>query len=104
MDPVTPVWRVLRELECDRTPRVWITETGIKDASRAGCRAVAERLARWHADPRVAAAFQYTLREDDVFPTGLVSTDLTEAFPVLGLWRAWGATPASPKGSACAAG
>jgi hypothetical protein len=46
----------------------------------------------------VTAAFQYTLREDDRFPTGLVSTDLRQAFPVLGLWQAWGArrTPAAP--------
>ena len=39
-------------------------------ACTAGC-------ARWYRDPRVTAAFQYTFREDDLFPTGLVTTDLT---------------------------
>ena len=38
----------------------------------------------------MTAAFQYTLREDDRFPTGLVTTDLTEAYPALEEWQAWG--------------
>ena len=48
------------------------------------------QLRKWERDPRVTAAFHYTLREDDVYPTGLVSTDLTHAFPALKLWQAWG--------------
>ena len=36
---------------------------------------------RWYDDPRVTVAFQYTVREDDKFPTGLVSTDLTDRPP-----------------------
>ena len=47
-------------------------------------------LKRWYDDPRVTAAFQYTLREDDVFPTGLVTTDLTRAYPALQEWQPWG--------------
>ena len=35
-------------------------------------------------------AFQYTVREDDKFPTGLVSTDLTTERPALKEWTAWG--------------
>jgi hypothetical protein len=37
----------------------------------------------------VAAAFQYTFREDDLFPTGLIKTDLSSAYPALGEWTAW---------------
>jgi hypothetical protein len=29
-------------------------------------------------------------REDDLFPTGLVTPDLTAAYPVLKTWQAWG--------------
>ena len=36
-------------------------------------------------------AVQYTLREDDLFPTGLVTTDLGRAYPALAEWTAWGA-------------
>ena len=35
-------------------------------------------------------AFQYTVREDNLFPTGLVSTDLTTTRPALAEWIAWG--------------
>ena len=55
------------------------------------------RLLRWYEDPRVTAAFQYTLREDDRFPTGLVTTDLQHAVPALKEWQAWGdRDPAAP--------
>jgi hypothetical protein len=47
-------------------------------------------LEEWYDDPRVTAAFQYTFREDDTFRTGLVTTALDRAFPVLGEWEAWG--------------
>jgi len=56
---------------------------------------MAARLARWDRDSRVSAAMQYTLREDDLFRTGLVSTSLETAFPTLGLWQAWGARRAA---------
>jgi len=96
-DPVGPLSRALARLRCPRAPEVWITETGARSnrypAPRAACRAVRERLRRWYRDPRVTAAFQYTLREDDRFPTGLVTTDLTRAYPVLAEWQAWGARP-----------
>ena len=42
------------------------------------------------ATRRITAAVQYTLREDDVFPTGLVTTDLTRAYPALKEWQQWG--------------
>ena len=73
---------------------IWVTETGAK-TPRLGpagvCTTMAQRLRDYAADPRVKAVFQYTLREDDLFPTGLVSTDLTTAYPALRLWQSWSA-------------
>jgi hypothetical protein len=68
-----------------------------------------ERLLDWYEDPRVTAAFQYTLREDDQFPTGLVDTALRRPFPVLRAWQAWGGRrePVGPPpslGEACGSG
>ena len=74
---------------CPQPHTLWITETGVGAAPRdlsaadaisdavAGCRALHDRLVQWWNDPRVTVAFQYTVREDDRFPTGLVSSDLT---------------------------
>ena len=109
-DPVDTLWRAIAAHHCPRMPAVWITETGAgfppKDLSAgraqrsrlSACRAQQRRLVRWAEDPRVSVAFQYTLREDDRFQTGLVSTDVTHAYPTLALWQAWGGTraPADP--------
>jgi hypothetical protein len=115
-DPVDAVARALAAHHCARPHSIWITETGVGPAPRAlsaaarlrhdrhGCEALHRRLVRWWHDPRVTAAFQYTLREDDRFPTGLVSTDLTRALPALGEWTAWGSgrpPGAPPPGVAC---
>jgi len=101
-DPVDTLWRALRSHDCPDAPDVWITETGagfppagFSAARRAatrlrGCRQTAARLARWYRDRRVSVAMQYTLREDDLFRTGLVSTSLASAFPTLRLWQDWG--------------
>jgi hypothetical protein len=118
VDPVDAVQRAVAAHGCATQPRVWITETGAgfppadlsaaaqSTSRREACEQMDAQLARWYADPRVDAAFQYTLREDDRFKTGLVSTDLAVAFPTLGLWQRWGAraqpTDAPPVG-ACAA-
>ncbi len=103
VDPLDAVQAAVTAHGCATQPRVWITETGAgfaptdlsaaaQSASRReACEQMDAQLARWYADPRVDAAFQYTLREDDRFRTGLISTDLTTAFPTLGLWQAWGA-------------
>jgi len=113
-DPVDALGAALGAHGCPRAPQVWITETGVDRArgasaaaARTACEAYGRRLERWYRDPRVTAAFQYTLREDDRFRTGLVATDLRAAFPQLGLWRAWSAatrprpSDAPPQG-ACA--
>jgi hypothetical protein len=101
-DPVDAVAKSLRRFDCARTHEIWITETGAGrarsgedrnttgKAQRRACRQMHRRLVRWYEDPRVTAAFQYTLREDDRFPTGLVTTDLEQAYPALKEWQAWG--------------
>jgi hypothetical protein len=114
-DPVQPVAEALAARGCP-TPTFWITETGVGAVSpdlsaarsianeREGCRALHDRLVQWWNDPRVTVAFQYTLREDDKFPTGLVSTDLESSRPVLNEWTAWGgerASTAPPPPAAC---
>jgi hypothetical protein len=109
-DPVEPAAAGLAAHGCPRAPEIWITETGVgapergreRDggaaAQRSACEAMDRRLRRWYEDPRVTAAFQYTLREDDRFPTGLVDTALARAYPVLRAWQAWGGerAPAAP--------
>jgi hypothetical protein len=94
--------------------RMWVTETGAGAATpgdprpadpstraparrpdpaalRAGCRSLAGLLERWYRDPRVEAAFQYTLRDDPRFPVGLAGPAGVPAFPTYALWQAWGA-------------
>ena len=105
-DPVAAVERALDARRCPREHAIWITETGVGPApggfslargitsERQGCRLLHRRLRDWHEDPRVTLAVQYTLREDDLFPTGLVTTDLSRARPALREWQAWGARDA----------
>ncbi len=116
-DPVDAAAAGLSAHACPSAPEIWITETGVgaprRDqersasdrAQRLACQAMHRRLKRWYEDPRVTAAFQYTFREDDRFPTGLVDTALGQAYPVLKAWQAWGGTrpPEAPAPrSACA--
>ena len=101
-DPVDEVAQALRRHDCRRSHEIWMTETGVGaprsgenrassgKAQRRACRLIRKRLKAWYEDPRVTAAFQYTLREDDRFPTGLVTTDLSKAYPALREWQAWG--------------
>jgi len=83
---------------CGTRAPVWVTETGAGaphpgDPGRVSqgqeleaCRALAEDLARWFADPRVAAVFQYSFRDDPAFPVGLASASLGSVHPTYGLW------------------
>lgn len=89
---------------CARDKPIWITETGVggphvgdarspKDESvRADCQALNVALRRWDADPRVDAAFQYTFRDDPVFPVGLADAELEKTWPAYDLFKAWGGT------------
>lgn len=113
--------RALDRRPCTRGKPIWVTETGVggahlgqsrsggEAALRADCRALHRTLRRWHEDPRVDAAFQYTFRDDSVFAVGLADAGLTRTWPVYDLWLAWAGErrpddppPALPP--ACAAG
>lgn len=113
-DPVDQAEDALAAHGCPEPHTIWITETGVgpapeeysgvTDPAAAGCRDLHERLVRWYDDPRVTVAFQYTFREDDKFPVGLFSTDLTEERPALREWQGWGGArqpTAPPPASAC---
>jgi hypothetical protein len=115
-DPVEATAVALSARGCPQAHTMWITETGVgaapSDLSAAeaitdaqkGCQALHERLVQWFNDIRVTVAFQYTVREDDKFPTGLFSTDLTTPRPTLEEWTAWGGgrePTAPPPPSAC---
>lgn len=89
---VGDVERALDGHRCGHRVPVWITETGA--GSRPGaCAAMAAQLRAWRADPQVTAAFQYTLREDPFFPTGLADPGLTRLYPAYEAWRTRGAGP-----------
>jgi len=102
VNPVDDVEEGLASFSCPQKHAIWMTETGVGAAGlgrkrsasekkqRGTCAALHRRLVRWYDDERVTAAFQYTLREDDVFPVGLVTTDLTDSYPSLDEWKAWG--------------
>jgi hypothetical protein len=119
--PVDQLEAALDRRPCARGKPIWITETGIGGQDVGGdrtgglatlrrdCRALDAALRRWDVDPRVEAAFQYTFRDDPVFPVGLVDAGLTRTWPSYDLWLAWagdrpaaGPAPALP--AACAAG
>ncbi len=115
--PVGQLERALDRRACTRGKPIWVTETGAggarsgtqRDTSaralRRGCRYLDALLRRWHRDPRVDAAFQYTYREDTAFPVGLADARLRRTYPTYDLWRAWGGDRApdgpAPRG-ACA--
>ena len=116
---VGAVERVLDRRGCARRTPIWVTETGVGGthagerrrggaaARRADCRALQDDLRRWWADPRVTAAFQYTVRDDPAFPVGLADSRLRRAWPAYDLLRAWGgerAPEAPPPPDACAGG
>jgi hypothetical protein len=98
--------RALARRRCPARARIWVTEAGAPTPQAvvagagdpvASCRELAAVLAHWNADPRVDAVFQYTFREDPLFPIGLADTHLTRLYPAYGIWRAWGArSPADP--------
>jgi hypothetical protein len=104
-DPVDAVARALAAHGCPTAPPIWITETGVGGADsrlsiargitseRQGCRMLHARLRGWWRDPRVSAAFQYTFREDEAFPTGLVAPALDRGRRSLAVWQAWGSRP-----------
>jgi hypothetical protein len=104
--------QALAARDCPVPHAIWVTETGARNTPAdppplRRCQSMHRRLQEWYLDPQVTVAFQYTLREDDRFPFGLITTALDGAYPALGLWQAWGGAarerPTSPAPSLAAA-
>ena len=109
-DTLPAVEAALAARGCPHPHHVWITETGVGGprpggprptdpaSLRAQCRGMDGLLRRWYKDQRVEAVFQYSFREDDLFPVGLVDPTLTRAYAPYELWRAWGGSlrPGAP--------
>jgi hypothetical protein len=89
-DLLRGVERALDGHGCDHEVPIWISETGAGGRPGA-CPAMAAQLRAWRADPRIRAAFQYTLRDDPVFPVGLADAGLTRLYPAYEAWRTRGA-------------
>jgi hypothetical protein len=101
---------------CERTHRIWITETGVGGPRTgetrpddpatdvAGCQAMDGALRAWAANPRVDAAFQYTFREDTAFPVGLADVGLDRLYRAYDAWAAWSRPGAAPVAVNCQAG
>jgi hypothetical protein len=94
-DPVAAVEQALAARPCTRRAHIWVDETGAGDPYHspptdrvAACEILAADLARWAADPRVDAAFQYTFRDDPMFAVGLADASLTHLWPSYGAWAA----------------
>ena len=71
---------------------------------RADCQALNVSLRRWNDDPRVDAVFQYTFRDDPVFPVGLADAKLTQGVAGLRPVQGVGRRPQARRPGARAAG
>ncbi len=104
---------------CGSRASIWVTEAGAgaphpgrrrpagAQDERSGCATLARQLARWVADPRVTAILQYSFREDPAFPVGLLSADLSHAYPAYALWLRYtrasmAGAPVAPQSTLCA--
>ncbi len=101
-DPVTKLERALDARGgCAAGARLWVTEAGAgaprpgrpraatageEEGSRG---ALARQLSAWSSDPRVAAVFQYSFREDPAYPVGLVDPSLRRLYGTYSLWLAF---------------
>jgi hypothetical protein len=99
-EPVAALERALDERGgCAAGDDVWVTEAGAgaprpgrprsgsQAEQTAGARALAAQLARWRADPHVAAVFQYTFREDPAYPVGLADPSLRKLYESYSTWQ-----------------
>jgi len=100
----------LAQHSCAKHDTIWVDETGAGSArpggpltagatgEKAACRAMAGKLKDYLLDPRVTAVFQYTFREDEDYPVGLMNSQMTRIYPAYYLWLAWSqrTTPEAP--------
>ncbi len=98
-EPVAALEQALAERGgCADDAHVWVTETGAgaprpgrprtgsAAEQSAGAAALAAQLERWRADPRVAAIFQYSFREDPAYPVGLADAGLARLYETYLVW------------------
>jgi hypothetical protein len=86
---------------CAAVAHIWVTEAGAgapepgrprtpgAREEEAECAALATQVLGWYSDPRVRAVFQYTFRDDPLFPVGLASADLGTLRPTYRMWLAF---------------
>ncbi|MGI8559798.1 MAG: hypothetical protein ACR2ND_16100 [Solirubrobacteraceae bacterium] len=98
---------------CGSRLAIWVTESGsgstrrttqVAAARARACGAFAAALGEWYRDPRVRAVFQYTFREDPLFPIGLYSNSLYQRFPSYSLLASWARNPGQPPSAAACHG
>lgn len=90
---------------CAAGASVWVTEAGA-GAPRPGrprassaaeedgsTNALARQLQAWSSDPRVAAVFQYSFREDPAYPVGLIDPSLRRLYRTYSVWLAYSHQP-----------
>ncbi len=99
-EPVGALQQALDERGgCAARASVWVTEAGAGAAhpgrprsgsaaeQSAGAAALARQLERWRTNPRVAAVFQYSFREDPAYPVGLAPPSLGTLYEAYSVWK-----------------
>jgi hypothetical protein len=89
-DLIDEVLAALDAKGCPQVKQLWIAETGTFDHR---CEAMSAALRSWADHDRIDAAFQYTFREAQAFPVGLVSPSLRETYKSYRAWMAFAGGP-----------
>jgi hypothetical protein len=100
-EPVAALEQALDERGgCAAGASIWVTEAGAgaprpgrprsgsAAEQRAGADALAAQVERWRSDPRVAAVFQYSFREDPAYAVGLADPGLHALYETYSVWQA----------------
>lgn len=97
-DLLNDVLGALDAKRCAQPKRLWIAETGTFDHR---CEAMSRALRSWARNDRIDAAFQYTVRETNVFPVGLLSPSLRRTYRSYRAWYAFAGGPEKVPPSPC---
>lgn len=89
-DLIDDVLGALDAKGCPQPKQLWIAETGTFDHH---CEAMSAALRSWADNDRIDAAFQYTFREAQAFPVGLVSPSLRTTYKSYRAWLAFAGGP-----------
>jgi hypothetical protein len=97
-DLIDDVLAALDAKGCPQVKQLWIAETGTFDHH---CEAMSAALRSWADNDRIDAAFQYTFREAQAFPVGLVSPSLRATYNSYRAWFAFAGGPEKVPPSPC---